>query len=63
MTGAPNCNNPPWTPREQEIVHEAWSVREAWDAYRLAFPAWIRTFGAVKREWMRAHPKLEAEKC
>ena len=61
MTGAPNCQNPPWSdPLEKDIVDEAWSALQAWADYVAMFPAGRRTREAVRRRWNRVHAKVPA---
>jgi hypothetical protein len=61
MPGAPNCQYPPWTDAEKEIVGRAWDIPEAWRRYDIR--AWMegltsRTEKAVICEWYRQHPLL-----
>jgi hypothetical protein len=60
MTGAPNCNNPPWTdPVECETIDEAWSPLQAYADYvTMFYPRLTRTYEAVRRRWNRSHPKI-----
>jgi hypothetical protein len=71
MSGAPNCQNPVWSPEEKAIISAAWSVKEAWESHLIEtakryFPEEFgytkthipgRSFAAIKREWERVHPK------
>ena len=57
MSGAPNCNNPPWSdPVERDIVDEAWDVGEAVINHYKKFGN-SRTYQAIKRRWYRVHTK------
>jgi len=61
MPGAPNCQSPPWTQEEKEIVGRAWDVREAIflhgkNLFRFGFP--LRSYQAIRCMWIRMHPKL-----
>ena len=41
MPGAPNCQNPVWSPEELAIIGKAWDIAEAWENYRIAFGKWV----------------------
>jgi len=58
--GARNCQMPEWLPEELEIIRKAWSVNEAVINHDLGMTPETpyRTFGAIKKCWMREHPKL-----
>jgi hypothetical protein len=72
MTGAPNCQNPVWSPEERAIIGRAWSVKEAWEnhlAWLMESFNWVvltvnikpaRSYKAIECEWLRLHPLLHS---
>ncbi len=57
MTGAPNCQNPVWSPEELAIIKRAWDIWEAWEEYRATFGKG-RSMRAIVSCWCRLHPKI-----
>jgi predicted nucleotidyltransferase len=53
---AKNCLSLAWTDEEKMVVDNAWDHVEAVEAYRLRFGT-VRSFGAIKMRWYRAHKK------
>ncbi len=61
MPGAPNCQNPVWSPEERAMIGCAFSVDEARANHLcLWFPLRRpRSYKAIASEWYRQHPHLE----
>ena len=68
MPGAPNCQNPVWSPEELAIIARAWDVAGAvvgWEAYLSTenYRTGIiprRSYKAIASEWYRQHPLLHS---
>lgn len=71
MPGAPNCQNPVWSPEELAIISSAWDVAEACHDFIAAtqFNKWTpsfnitvrcRSYKAIESCWCRLHPVLDS---
>jgi len=64
MSGAPNCQHPPWSDIEKFAVSLAYNLEEAlenWESvYRNVSGTPSRSLKAVQCMWLRLHPLLHS---